>query len=483
MEDPAYNRIRRTLCAVVALCIASCSASMVVTGCAPAGGETRVTLPEPVRAIAPRDTSPGQSSPPATVDESDPVSTAEIAQPTRPLPIPPKPLPTPPTHEPTVAIRIDELAIGARVVVETAAGRVEIASLAAPESEVPWIAATPVEIRAQDGGWKVTPRGKAARAFAAGELEIRPAKGSSELLALKKQKWPGVLRLVRTSQSIDVVIDVPIETYLPGVIAKELYGSWDESTFRAQAIAARSYAVVEAARWQGRRHYDMVAGQQSQAWIGATDNAKAVAAVRETRGQVLVDHGVVVPAYYSSACGGRAANASGVVTDNPFHDIVPLSAGDGAPRPSCCQSASVATWKVTIALATIQARIASWGRGIGRSDLATLALPIAIEIADKNAAGRPTTIRLRPRSGGAVTIEAEDFRRAMNAAGDSKTSMRSSDFSVSISAKNADFTGRGFGHGVGLCQHGAQEMARKGSSYQQILARYYPDSMIMKAWK
>jgi stage II sporulation protein D len=104
-------------------------------------------------------------------------------------------------------------------------------------------------------------------------------------------------------------------------------------------------------------------------------------------------------------------------------------------------------------------------------------------VVDKNAAGRPEQFRIQTGKGGSVLIESEDFRRAINAAGDLKSSMRSCDCFIRIAGGNAEFSGRGFGHGVGLCQHGAQEMGRKGSTYQEILARYYPQSMIVKAWK
>ncbi len=469
MEDPASNRTRWLLAAIVASCaLSGCISDTAERPAAPAASIPTARVEEPVQA--------------PQVVENPPISTAEIAQPSKPLPIPPKPLPVPPAHEPTVAIRIDELAASARIVIDSADGRLQVALVGAGDSEPHWTAKAPVEVRAQSGGWLVAASGGTTRAFAHGELEISPVTGSNSPLNWNKKKWPGQLRLVRTLSAVDLVMDVAIETYLPGVIAKELYGSWSEPTFRAQAVAARSYAVVEAARWEGRRHYDMVAGQQSQAWVGATDNAKALAAVRDTRGLLLVHDGLVVPAYYSSACGGHPASALGVVTDNPFHDIAPLSAGRGARRTSCCQSTSVAVWKATIATATVQSRLQSWGRGIGRSDLASVQLPTAIEVSQKNSAGRPTLIRIRSRTSSAVTIEAEDFRRAMNAAGDPKTTLRSSDFSVNITAKNAEFAGVGFGHGVGLCQHGAQVMGRAGSSFRQILTRYYPGSMIVKAW-
>ena len=404
-------------------------------------------------------------------------------------PIPPKPLPIPPTTEPEVAIRIETLALNQVVVLNHASGRLQISSEHPSANDQEWTASTPLEIRMQGDGWSVTSAKKTGipsqtHEYSAGELNIHSLNSDTRPIQWNQKEWPGKLRIVRTPSNIDLVMDVNMDSYLPGVIAKELYPSWCDAAYHAQAIAARSFAVVEEARWEGRRHYDMVAGQQSQAWVGATENAKALAGVRDTRGQVLVHDGVVVPAYYSSACGGRPANALGVLTENPFHNIVCVSTGnESARRTSCCETTSVAKWKASIALTKIQSRLQAWGSANGRADLSALQLPTSIEVADKNAAGRPVQFRIQTRKGGSVLIESEDFRRAINAAGDSKSSMRSCDCSIRIAGGNAEFSGRGFGHGVGLCQHGAQEMGRKGSSYKQILARYYPQTMIVQAWK
>jgi len=424
---------------------------------------------------------------PTPIPSPETVVVADL--PITPKPIPPKPLPIPPTTEPEVAIRIETLALNQVVTINHAAGRLQIFPEHPSANEQNWTANAPIEIRVQGDSWRVTSANKtgipsATQEYPAGELTIQSLNSDTRPIQWNQKEWPGKLRVVRTPSNIDVVIDVKMDSYLPGVIAKELYPSWCDAAYHAQAIAARSFAVVEEARWEGRRHYDMVAGQQSQAWIGATENAKAIAAVRDTRGQILVHDGLVVPAYYSSACGGRPANAFGVLTDNPFHNIVCVSTGnDSARRTSCCETTSVATWKASIALTKIQTRLQAWGSANGRTDLASLQLPTNIDVAEKNAAGRPEQFRIQTRKGGSVLIESEDFRRAINAAGDSKSSMRSCDCSIRITWGNAEFSGRGFGHGVGLCQHGAQEMGRKGRTYQEILARYYPQTMIVQAWK
>ena len=450
--------------------------------------------PSPVRSSQPArlSASPAQlavETPQSPAPIPSPAKTLAADLPITPKPIPPKPLPIPPTTEPEVAIRIETLALNQVVIINHAGGRLQISPEHPSANEQNWTANAPIEIRAQGDGWRVTSANKTGtpsvtHEFPAGELTIQSLNSDTRPIQWNQREWPGKLRVVRTPNNVDLVMDVKMDSYLPGVIAKELYPSWCDAAYHAQAIAARSFAVVEEARWEGRRHYDMVAGQQSQAWIGATENRKALSAVRDTRGQVLVHDGLVVPAYYSSACGGRPANALGVLTDNPFHNIDCVSTGNvSARRTSCCETTSVATWKASIALTKVQTRLQAWGSANGRADLASLQLPTSIEVVDKNAAGRPEQFRIQTRKGGSVLIESEDFRRAINAAGDSKSSMRSCDCSIRIAGGNAEFSGRGFGHGVGLCQHGAQEMGRKGRTYQEILARYYPQSMIVQAWK
>jgi len=448
--------------------------------------------PEPARPIAPlAQSAPTQvtakgSSERTADDAASAAAEPPTAQPaTTPAPLPPRPLPTPPPSEPMVAIRLATVP-SAQPLTLMSSGKVRVQCDGDPASSA-WTTEGTVTVRLLPKGWQVSRSGGGAaavdRAFDRRPLLIEPI-GRSDEIRWNDRDWPGALRLHITDDGIDLVMIVGMESYLPGVIAKELYPSWTPAAYRAQAIAARSYATVEADRWEGRRHYDMVAGQLSQAWIGATDNAKANDAVRQTRGQLLVESGSVVPAYYSSACGGRPANALGTVTDNPHHDIASVSTGDGAARKEgCCGGSSVASWKVTIPVSTIVARLRAWGAANGRGDLSKIDGLARVEVADRNAAGRPVMLRLRPARGVDLQIEAEDFRRAINAAGDAKSSIKSCDCEVAIRGTDATISGRGFGHGVGMCQHGAEAMGRAGRDERAILARYYPKASIVRAWK
>ena len=395
-----------------------------------------------------------------------------------------------PSSEPDIRVRIAEVDPGAaaRVGARGQRLRVSIAKMAGdetvPAGSTAFVLSGPLELALAPSGWTARDAAGMRSAWPAdvAELYVTAASGPSQV-EWNGITWPGDMRLVRTaSGGIDVVMDVPMETYLPGVVAKELYGSWDLDTFKAQAIAARSFAVVEDDRWSERRHYDVVAGEQSQAWIGATQNPTALQAVRETRGMVLVHDGLVVPAYYSSACGGRPATARGAITDNPHHAIAPISTGDGAARTGCCERTKVATWTATIPAAKVAERLRAWGRSNWRPDVAAIESITAVAPARRNAAGRTVAFTLTTPKGD-VTVGAEELRTAINAARDKATSIRSSDCTITLARGSMEFAGRGFGHGAGMCQHGAQEMARRGTGWKEILARYYPSSRVETAWR
>lgn len=458
-------------------------------GCSqPPTGQTAARAPEPVFRRGPDAPAPRSRPDDAAGNPID--AAVAVGPPAPPPPPPPRPRPVPPSHEPDIRVRIAEVDPGttARVGARGQRLSVSIAQMAAhetvPASDHAKALSGPVDIALGPAGWTARDSAGVRAAWPAdvAQLRVTAASGPSQV-EWNGITWPGDMRLVRVaSGGIDVVMDVPMETYLPGVVAKELYGSWDLDTFKAQAIAARSFAVVEDDRWSERRHYDVVAGEQSQAWIGATQNPTALQAVRETRGMVLVHDGLVVPAYYSSACGGRPATARGAITDNPHHAIAPISTGDGAARTGCCERTKVATWTATIPAAKVAERLRAWGRSNWRPDVAAIESITAVAPARRNAAGRTVAFTLTTPKG-AVAIGAEELRTAINAARDRATSIRSSDCTITMSRGSMEFAGRGFGHGAGMCQHGAQEMARRGTGWKEILARYYPASRVETAWR
>jgi stage II sporulation protein D len=502
----------------LAACAAwSClGAALVIHGCAsPASTRER-------SARAPRDREPAHGLASASPAASTPAPPAPPATaPNGPsVEVPAAPAvpvfaerPSLPASEPDVRIRIAALRSREPVVKVTSPSgsmRMQGAGLA------PRALRSPVEARQVAAGWRVTesagtPGARAWDVGLAGPIEFVPASPGGSL-RFGELECPGTVRAVPVTDApgaIDVVADVPMEDYLPGVVAKELYRDWGIEAFRAQAIAARSFAVCEHAHWSTRRHYDVVAGEASQAWAGAVKDAKPREAAASTRGMVLAYEGRVVPAYYSSTCGGTPATAVESITRNPNHDIPPLARAEGGVPVAgqCCSAAKHYRWKQDFANADVCAQLRRWaaeqlappdaqrahsieaetGTDAPLADLSRLRRIASIDVSAVNAAGRPSRLRLVDQDGRAIDMRAEEFRRAIAFAPEGqpapKERLRSSHLvRAVVQGDRIRFEGHGYGHGAGMCQHGAQALAISGRSAAQILATYYPGSTVVRAY-
>lgn len=282
----------------------------------------------------------------------------------------------------------------------------------------------------------------------------------------------------------DVVERVPIESYIPGVIAKELYPGWSLHAYKAQAVAARSYAMHERQRRMAMgSHFDVESTTRDQVYGGQTDNQTALHAAGLTRGEVLTWRGHLLRAYYSSTTGGRAASAADVwpVRDGwEFNLMPPIQA---SPRDDADAFSPLYRWTVTRDRRDLTRRIRAYGVAQGFS-VGRLSRLTRIEIEQSNEFGRPTEHRIYDADGRSWTLSSEHMRLACNtAAADLPRPSRdkrvnSSDVAFEIRGDVVTITGRGFGHGVGMSQFGAEGMSRNGSTYAQILAHYYPGSAI-----
>lgn len=498
----------------LAACAAwSClGAALVIHGCAsPAPARDRAS-----RATRDRDAAlvaPPPSPPVARTQAPAPSVDAAAPEPVAP----PKPVfaerPPLPASEPDVRIRIAALRSREPVVkVSSASGSIRMQGAGLD----PRALRSPVEARQVAAGWRVTeaagsPGARAWDVGLAGPIEFVPD-SPGRALRFGEFECPGTVRAVPVPDApgaIDVVADVPMEDYLPGVVAKELYRDWGLEAFRAQAIAARSFAVCEQAHWSMRRHYDVVAGEASQAWAGAVKDAKPREAAASTRGMVLAYEGRVVPAYYSSTCGGTPATASESITRNPNHDIPPLARAEGgAPGAGpCCSAAKHYRWKQDFANADVCAQLRRWaaeqlappdaarahaieaesGTDAPLAELSRIRRIASIDVGAVNAAGRPTRLRLVDQDGSTIDMRAEEFRRAVAFAPEGqpapKDRLRSSHLvRAAVQGDRIRFEGHGYGHGAGMCQHGAQALAASGRSAAQILSTYYPGSTVVRAY-
>ena len=168
---------------------------------------------------------------------------------------------------------------------------------------------------------------------------------------------------------------------------------------------------------------------------------------------------------------------------NPVNGLPPLAGRSGQ---DVCTGATVARWTVDRNVTGLTRRFAAWGRYRDRRLVAEVAEIAAIEVVRHNQHGRPTRYAVTDTEKHRVELSAEHLRDAANFSGDGLDQpaelLKSSHLSVSIVDGTATFTGQGFGHGVGMCQYGAETMARAGADYEQILRWYYPGVELVKAY-
>ncbi len=282
-----------------------------------------------------------------------------------------------------------------------------------------------------------------------------------------------------SSHAFDVIATVPVEQYLPGVLAGELYAHWHPATFEAQAIAARSYAVAHHLQRVSSSHYDVSDDTSSQMFLGEVSLDIAHRAVKKTSGIVLSWDNTVVPAYYSACCGGTAATALDAISGSKQHNILPLLGHEGK---DVCTSLEVHAWVARRDSRTLRKRLNACSTPMHLPELATIRSVRSIEPTETNVHGRPTRLAIIDRRRQIVEVRARDLIRAVNASVESMESPTQTIWSSFLEGKkignDLQFKGYGMGHGVGLCQYGAQELAGHGNSFEEILSWYYPSAIL-----
>ncbi len=283
----------------------------------------------------------------------------------------------------------------------------------------------------------------------------------------------------KSNNTFDVIAHVPIEKYLPGVIAGELFAHWHPAAFAAQAVAARSYATHCGLERKNTSHFDVSDGPSSQMFLGDVTLKVAHRAVEETSGVVLSWNNRIIPSYYSSCCGGKAANALDAISSSEQHNIPPLRGHSG---DDVCTSLERRTWTATRSARVLRKRLNACAKSMGIPILADIRTIRSIESIETNQHGRPTKLVVYGRRNEMCEVRARDFVRAANATVLSLPNTKEQIWSSFLKGEKIGSTltihGFGMGHGVGLCQYGAQELAGKGESWQKILAWYYPQVTI-----
>jgi stage II sporulation protein D len=274
-------------------------------------------------------------------------------------------------------------------------------------------------------------------------------------LAIGERRYHGDLLVVRepSTSRIHVVNRLPIELYLEGVVLSEMPADYPDEALFAQAIASRSYAA-----WQMLVHkdrvFDVTDTQRSQVYKGVPAQLElAKRIVSATRGQVLTFGGRVLEAVFSSTCGGTTRSAEEAFGDESVEPLRGVKCG-------LCEGTQFSTWSARVKRSDAGRALSFGGPVTEQSDVVV------------HPSGRLASVNLHGTNV-SRKLTGNQFRDLFGPAGRSTWFTR-----MEISGDSIVVEGRGFGHGVGLCQVGASKLAAAGRGHRAILAHYYPSAVI-----
>ena len=248
--------------------------------------------------------------------------------------------------------------------------------------------------------------------FAGGPIEVNGTRVRGDVVALAGK------------EGVQLVNVLALEDYLAGVLGSEMPRSFPLEALKAQAIAARTYALQKKLEQYGQP-FHLGSSVISQVYGGlASEDVRTREAVEATRGMVLTHQLQPVEAYFHASCGGKTENGlEALGRDLPYLKSVTCP----------CAKLPQAQWR--------------------------LELPDRVQVLSRSATGRATRVQLDGRA-----LDAMTFRERVGYG-----KLKSLWFDVS----GKTVTGHGFGHGAGLCQWGAKVLADQGLGFREILSHYY----------
>lgn len=334
----------------------------------------------------------------------------------------------------------------------------------------------PMTIRTSKGKIVIDGRG-----FEEQQLIVSP--DTPHIFNLQGCAYRGKLKLIINPENntLSAINLIPPESYLAGVIAAEMPAYWEPQALKTQAIAARTYCFYIKNNFGGKRSWDLKATAANQVYRGINAESPLIwSVINETTGQVLTCKNTdgtqnIFPSYYSSTCGGHTENSVYVFGGDFFKPL----AGVSCPHCQKVAKPSFFFWPmVKFDKSKVTANLLK--RYHYLKELGQIKDIVPTKQNEYKGFSRLLTVKLVGTTGKSVYLRAEDLRITIDPTG---SKLRSTICKiVNMGDKWAFIMGRGYGHGVGMCQYGVQGMARKGKTYSQILSFYFPGSKITRIY-
>jgi stage II sporulation protein D len=291
--------------------------------------------------------------------------------------------------------------------------------------------------------------------FITGSYQITPSMGP-----IFSGSFP--LHIERLANAFAVIVTMPLEQYVQGVVVAESGGIQDPEFLKAMAVVIRSYAQ----RFRGRHSqegFDFCDTTHCQVMHWNAANVRGRIAGTATHGEILTYQDSPAATYYHQDCGGSIAAAEEAWRDSFAAYLV-------AHHDNYCLAAGGLKWENVLAVAEIDKALRNGG----------IEPPhgwTSIEVFMKTPSGRAQRLNLKGGSPPSFILSASTLRFAVDRTlGWNK--IRSDLYDIRNNRDQVIFSGRGAGHGVGLCQAGASEMAREGKTYREILDFYFPGTKL-----
>ncbi len=264
-------------------------------------------------------------------------------------------------------------------------------------------------------------------------------------ILIAENSYKGYIEVYKDENGLHYINERPFEKYIAGVVAAETGDSWAVEALKAQAVISRTYAVYHKRLNEGN-NYHITSSVLHQVYKGDSTDEIISSAVEETRGELLTYDGAPIEAFYHATCKGQTELPRAVWQKNyPYIKSTPCK-GEDSPYDQ---------WQRRFGLDEIQ-------KALGLNSLKDL------QIVSHTSTGRVKMLNA-VTSDSEIEVRAVDLRRLLG-----YRDLPSTLFTLIIEGGNVIFEGGGYGHGVGLSQWGALELAIEGKNYKEILEHYYP---------
>jgi len=335
--------------------------------------------------------------------------------------------------------------------------------------------------------YAVSPRGDAP-------LRIRVADKRGDVLL--ESTYPGAVRAEPNGDGgLRLLNLVPVDTYLLGVLGPEMGSGAPLEALKAQAVAARSYAVWQALS-RADEPYDLRTDTSDQVYRGTGSLSTPVSdAVQATHGLLLLADNHVCRATYHACCGGATCTGSDVWRgESP--GLTAVFDGKGAlgalsneadarrfllepPSGVFCKDHALFRWRERFSAEQLAANLRAAAGRVSVRGTSRIGRLRDITVDERSASGRVVSITF-VGSDGSATVRGDDIRLALGGAAVGGASVRSTFLAIDKAGPAPPYSayeiyGGGWGHGTGLCQAGAMGMADAGYTYREILKPYYGD--------